>query len=271
MLDGSPARSDEANIGNVENNNPISLISSSDELIMGTKTRQLKKGGRKLRSTAPLHQQKHPRNSTNILLSDHNNNNTLTAPPANRPSAQPGTELQVGTENVLTLHQLKQGAKKELLKSKGGRLERGTMQPGAQPARNLPRHDQIIQNVITRSHKPIQGQNPGASQSAKKKNNSSPHKSSSPHKPSLREQKIPLHVANNMKTVNTPPAETALEYLKDGDKVYAGAKFSEPPSPSVLPKPPSHWVGENKPQPCSQSPEQMTVHLKSLLKVQGSS
>ncbi|XP_041661139.1 proline-rich nuclear receptor coactivator 1 [Cheilinus undulatus] len=270
MLDGSSAHVDDSNIGNVENNNPISLISGDGV----NKTRQalLKKGGRKLRSTAPLHHPKPPRNSPNIRLSDHNNNsNTLAAPCAHKPAAQPGTELSAGTQTVLNLHHLKQGAKKELLKSKGGRLERGTMQPGSQPARSLPKHDQITQNGIARSHKPKQAQSPGTPHPTKKKDNLTPNKSSPLHPSPLREQKKPLHASNNVKIVSEPPAEASPESLKDGEKVYAGPKFSEPPSPSVLPKPPSHWVGENEPQQSNQSREQMTVHLKSLLKVQDQS
>ncbi|CAJ1077884.1 proline-rich nuclear receptor coactivator 1 [Xyrichtys novacula] len=266
MLDGYSAHIDEANIGNVENNNPVSLLcggGSSDGVNPGHRAR-LKKGGRKL-----LHQQKLPKkNGPSLRLSDHNNNNnTVTVSSACRPAAQPGTELPAGTQAVLSLHHLKQGAKKELLKPKGGRLDRGTMQPGGQLSRNTPKHDQISQNGIARSHKPKQAQNPVTPHSTKKKDNSTPSKPSSLLQPPLREQKTPLHASNNVKIVNTTPAEPAPEF-KDGEKVYAGAKFSEPPSPSVLPKPPSHWVGENKPQQSNQSREQMTVHLKSLLKVQ---
>nr|XP_020444592.1 proline-rich nuclear receptor coactivator 2-like [Monopterus albus] len=260
MLNGSPARSDETNIGNVENNNPVTLISGSDGLNTGNKTRQalLKKGGRKLRSTAPLHQ-KPPRNCPNILLFDHNNN-TLTAPSTNQLSAEPG----------LTLYQLRPGAKNELLTSKGDCLERGATQPGGQTAHSLPRHDPITQSGNTQSHNK-QGRTPGVCPATKKKDNSSPNKAPSLQQPPPREWKKPLHTSNNMKAPNAPPTETAPEYIKDGEKVYAGARFSEPPSPSVLPKPPSHWVGDQEPPKSNQSREQMTVHLKSLLKVQHAS
>lgn len=109
------AHSNEANIGNVENNNPVTLLPCSDGVNTGNKARQalVKKGGRKLRSTAPTHHQKPPRNSPVICLSDHNNN-TLTASPASRAAAQAGTEHPAGTQPGLSLRHVKQGARREV-------------------------------------------------------------------------------------------------------------------------------------------------------------
>lgn len=64
---------------------------------------------------------------------------------------------------------------------------------------------------------------------------------------------------------NSSLSSPSLLFKSQACQNYAGAKFSEPPSPSVLPKPPSHWVS------VSFSPsdkEILTFQLKTLLKVQ---
>ncbi|ERE82302.1 proline-rich nuclear receptor coactivator 2-like protein [Cricetulus griseus] len=70
-------------------------------------------------------------------------------------------------------------------------------------------------------------------------------------------------LANNP-SWNASLSSPSLLFKPQANQNYAGAKFSEPPSPSVLPKPPSHWV------PVSLNPsdkETMTFQLKTLLKM----
>ena len=69
----------------------------------------------------------------------------------------------------------------------------------------------------------------------------------------------------NNQNWNSSLSSPTLLFKSQTNQNYAGAKFSEPPSPSVLPKPPSHWV------PVSFNPsdkEIMTFQPKTLLKVQ---
>ncbi|XP_013999661.1 proline-rich nuclear receptor coactivator 1 [Salmo salar] len=260
----------EPNLDNFENNKPPVLTSYHVGASLG-KTRQalLKKGGRKLRSTTSGLQRTHqqPRQKTQrnnpTRLADINNNVAA----SKSPTAELATHRTQAT--VLTCHHLKQRTKKELLKSKNGRVERATTQ-GDQSVHNLDRLDQAAQNLNTRSQRSRHVNAPCNAPSVQKYDNSCHTKPNSALFQLLRrEEKNPFNSVDNVKIVTVSPAELVPEdELKDGEKIYAGAKFSEPPSPSVLPKPPSHWVGETAPQHPDHSREQITFHLKSLLKVQ---
>lgn len=70
---------------------------------------------------------------------------------------------------------------------------------------------------------------------------------------------------SNNSTWNASLSSPSLLFKSQANQNYAGAKFSEPPSPSVLPKPPSHWVHVSL-NPSEK--ETMTFQLKTLLKVQ---
>lgn len=150
----------------------------------------------------------------------------------------------------------------QLLKSKSGRPERSS-QLGNPTIYTSSKSEQTPTSVSHRGQK-SRCSSAAAKTSVKKCDNSNRQRPQF----TCKEAKKPFTLADNVSFENLCRPEFVPEdNLKDGEKVYAGPKFSEPPSPSVLPKPPSHWVGENTPPCASDGREQMTSHLKSLLKV----
>lgn len=278
MLGESLAHNVTTNVEYVVNNKPAPLISNNVGANNKNKTRQalLRKGGKKLHSTTSSLQHPHtpsqpPHRKSQVLqrstqrLADHNNNNVAVSLKSSWPSH---SELAIGrtqSQAVLTLH-LKQGTRKELIKSKSGKFEGGSAHPVGQSLHSYQKHAQVAQNLNSRCNRSKNSNVPGHLLSTYWQDNGFQQKRPSVLQSQQEEENKLFSSTCNVDVVNVW-AELVPDELKDYEKVYAGAKFSEPPSPSVLPKPPSHWVGGNGPQPAD-SREEMTVHLKSLLKVQ---
>ncbi|XP_072534743.1 proline-rich nuclear receptor coactivator 1 [Salminus brasiliensis] len=290
MLGETLGRRIESSLDDVENNKPqlaaVTSSSSARSNLNASRRVLLKKDARRVRTATSLQskhgqsqgQQQHHHhqrqsallrsNNNQVRLADINNNNNNNSSSGGGGTAAPPSELPAGRTAGSAGTHLKPGAKKELLKSKTGRAERGN-QANGQSIHSLSKHEQSASNLGVRNQKSRLSNTSGNVTLARKSESSN-----QPSPPVLllagrKEGQRPLGSADDRRNANVCLVQhSPEENIKDGEKTYAGAKFSEPPSPSVLPKPPSHWVGENSPKHSVSSREQMSVHLKTLLKVQ---
>ena len=84
--------------------------------------------------------------------------------------------------------------------------------------------------------------------------------------PKYRRKSVPLCVYQESPSFHRSSSGSRISLIT-GSPVYAGARFSEAPSPKLLPLPPRHWLdgdGVQRPAVCGE----MTKQLKSVLQVQ---
>lgn len=198
------------------------------------------------------------------------NSNTCSTVPVRKP------RVQIGSQNKGFII-----SRKNTVHNNTPKNNQPTQQK--QRAQTPPNQDQLLNRSSPRgSKRPCTSPNSGLPSASRGMRCYSPNKNVSPTAPLKNSRTSPLQVlpngssgsrvaspskgSNNMSPV---PSDTEDKLAF----VYAGAKFSDPPSPKVLPKPPMHWVISGRASSVSMSGartcSEMTNVLKVMLKVQG--